>query len=349
CALRLFSDFLLYFTGYIEAQSPFQLPPQTPSSIDSPSELARTLIPSQSVDKKFENKTGGDADLHDQSSRAVHNQDGGLFVNPHGQGLSATQQGIGHVVPPYQAYVESADDSSGDSQPSGDLDGWLSTSEGDGGLNELSRQTAKPSRSQQSNKSPKRKQNYEGSRDPKRLHVEALDGTEVYLGSRSPQLSGTSELQSAPDQSDQTHGQQSDIEEIGQDFHFVASSGTSPTASCSSQQTSSMASPIEDNPSAESNDGFTDFPADLQAKAQMIGGLATREIEWHFFNYMGSLLITCKHRQQSREKVERLSKKEDGPRKKAKEKLEYWLSLGELLAMPVTTTILQTIKSCLNL
>ena len=27
------------------------------------------------------------------------------------------------------------------------------------------------------------------------------------------------------------------------------------------------------------------------------------------------------------------SKKKNGPRKKAKEKLEYWLSLGELLAM----------------
>ena len=48
-------------------------------------------------------------------------------------------------------------------------------------------------------------------------------------------------------------------------------------------------SPIEDNPSSESDDRFADLPADLRAKAQMIGDMETLGDVWHFFNYMGSL------------------------------------------------------------
>lgn len=90
-------------------------------------------MPSQFIEQGDENKSGGDANQHegpfiephDQSSRAVHNQDKSLFVDPHDQGSPATQQGIGHEVPPYQAYVEDVDNSSGHSQPSANLDDWF--------------------------------------------------------------------------------------------------------------------------------------------------------------------------------------------------------------------------------
>lgn len=38
-----------------------------------------------------------------------------------------------------------------------------------------------------------------------------------------------------------------------------------------------------------SNVSFADLPAHLQAKAQMIGDLATQGVAWDFFNYVGSL------------------------------------------------------------
>ncbi|OBT54779.1 hypothetical protein VE04_03468 [Pseudogymnoascus sp. 24MN13] len=220
-------------------------PASTPSNTDMPGEPAPAPVPSKFIKQEVESNSGRDADQHaspfikprDQSSRAVYNQDESLFVDPHDHGSPATQEGGGHGVPPYQAYVEDAEDSSGDSQPSVNLDDWYPSRDGDDRQDgwssgdsqhaahfddllpssdgddrqdgKLLRQGATSSTSQQPNKSSKRKQNFQ---------IKALDGTEVYLGSRSPQLSETDELQSAPDRKDETHGQRPDTSDAGQDL-----------------------------------------------------------------------------------------------------------------------------------
>jgi hypothetical protein len=53
-----------------------------------------------------------------------------LFIDPHDQGSPVIQQGLGHEGRLKQVYIEDANDSeteqtSGDSQPSANLDIWL--------------------------------------------------------------------------------------------------------------------------------------------------------------------------------------------------------------------------------
>ncbi|KFY09645.1 hypothetical protein V492_05415 [Pseudogymnoascus sp. VKM F-4246] len=137
--------------------------------------------------------------------------------------------------------------------------------------------------------SSKRKQNFGDRKNKKRLRIKALDGTEVYLGSRSSQLSETFEVQSAFGRKDETHSQRPDNSDAGQDSGFVASLATSPTTpttlekACSPRQ-----APTEDNPSPERDVAFAVLPAHLRAKAEMIGDIATRGAAWHFFNYIES-------------------------------------------------------------
>ena len=271
-------------------------PASTPSNTDIPGEPAPAPVPSEFIKQEVERNSGRDADQHaspfikphDQSSRAVDNQDESLFVDPHDHVSPATQEGGGHGVPPYQAYVEDAEDSSGDSQPSVDLDDWIPSSDGDDRQDgwssgdsqhaanfddllpssdgddrqdgKLLRQGATSSISQQSNKSSKRKQNFQ---------IKALDGTEVYLGSRSPQLSETYELQSAPDRKDETHGQRPDTSDAGQD---------------SVSRHSSEPPSATELPEGES-DRFKKLPADLRAKLNMIGDESTLAAIMDYVNY----------------------------------------------------------------
>ena len=108
-------------------------PASTPSNTDIPGEPAPAPIRSQFIEQEVESNSDRDADQqaspfikpHDQSSRAFDNQDESVFVDSHDHGSPATQQGAGHAVPPYQAYVEDAEDSSGDSQPLANLDDWI--------------------------------------------------------------------------------------------------------------------------------------------------------------------------------------------------------------------------------
>ncbi|OBT54043.1 hypothetical protein VE04_07614 [Pseudogymnoascus sp. 24MN13] len=280
-------------------------PASTPSNTDIPGQPAPVPVPSKFIKQEVDSNSGRDADQHaspfikphDQSSRAVDNQDESLFVDPHDHGPPATQEGGGHGVPPYQAYVEDAEDSSGDSQPSVNLDDWIPSSDGDdrqdgwssgdsqhaANLDDLlpssdsdDRQDGKPLRqgatssiSQQSNKSSKCKQNFRDRKDPKRLQIKALDGTEVYLGSRSPQLSETYELQSAPDRKDETHGQRPDTSDAGQD---------------SVSRHSSEPPSATELPDGES-DRFTELPADLRAKLNMIGDESTLAAIMDYVNY----------------------------------------------------------------
>ncbi len=113
------------------------------------------------------------------------------------------------------------------------------------------------------------------------------------LGSRSPQFSGSFELQPAPDQNDERHDQQPDILEAGQGCQLIASLATSPRTpkkACSLRQISSMSrSHDEDNPPTEGSSEFAGLPADLRAKAEMIGDRVTLEDAWQFFNYKRTL------------------------------------------------------------
>ncbi|KFY47005.1 hypothetical protein V494_00229 [Pseudogymnoascus sp. VKM F-4513 (FW-928)] len=236
-------------------------PASTPSNTDIPGEPAPAPIRSQFIEQEVESNSDRDADQHaspfvkphDQSSRAVDNHDESLFVDPHDHGSPASQQGGGHGVPPYQAHVEDAKDSSGDSQPSANLDDLLLTSDGD-----------------------------------------AL-------------------------QDDETRGQRLDISDAGQDSGFVASLATSPTTPTTPEKAcSSRQAPTEDNPLAERDVAFAVLPAHLRANSQMIG----------YTDVLFPETITCGGKQQNREKGKKLSKKENGPRKKAKGKLEYWLKSG---------------------
>lgn len=283
-------------------------PATTPSNTDIPGEPAPAPIPSRFIEQEVRSNSDRDADQHaspfiephDQSSRAVDNRNESLFVDPHDHSSPATQQGGGHGVPQYQAYVEDAEDSSGDSQPSANLDDWIPSCDGDDRQDGLSssdsqnaanlfpssdrqdgkllRQGAMSSKSQQSNKSSKRKQNFGDRKGPKRLQIKALD-----LRSRSPQL------QSAPDRKDETHGRRLDTSDASQDSGFLASSATLPSSPTTPEKgCGSRQSPTEHNPSAEYIIIFTDLRADLRAKAQMIGDIKTRAVAWHFFNYIES-------------------------------------------------------------
>ncbi|KFY47349.1 hypothetical protein V494_00019, partial [Pseudogymnoascus sp. VKM F-4513 (FW-928)] len=114
-------------------------PASTPSNTDIPGEPAPTPILPQFIEQEVESNSDRDADKHaspfikphDQSSQAFDNQDESLFVDTHDHSSPATQQGGGHGFPPYQAYVENAEDSSGDSQPSVNLDDLISSCDGD--------------------------------------------------------------------------------------------------------------------------------------------------------------------------------------------------------------------------
>jgi hypothetical protein len=111
---------------------------------------------------------------------------------------------------------------------------------------------------------------------------------EVYLERRGPQPSEPFELQSDPDQSDETHNQQREADQGCRSIASLATSSTTPEKAHSSRQISSISrSYIEDNPH-KSADSFADLPADLRAKVQMIGTIETLGDVWHFFNYMGS-------------------------------------------------------------
>ena len=288
-------------------------PASTPSNTDIPGEPAPAPIPPQFIEQEVESNSDRDADQHaspfiephDQSSRAVDNRDESLFVDPHDHDSPATQKVGGHGVPPHQAYVEDAEDSSGDSQPSANLDDWIPRCDGydsqhaadlddllpssDRQDGKLLRQGATSSKSQRSNKSSKRKQNFRDRKDPKRLQIKALDGTEAYLGSRSPQLSEAYELQSTPDRGDETDSQRPDSPDGGQDSGFSTPSATSPPSPTAPEKAcGSRKSPTEHNPSAEHTIAFADLPADLRAKAQMIGDIKTRGVAWHFFHYIDS-------------------------------------------------------------
>ncbi|OBT87255.1 hypothetical protein VE02_02940 [Pseudogymnoascus sp. 03VT05] len=132
-------------------------------------------------------------------------------------------------------------------------------------------------------------QNFRDRKDPKRLQIKALDGTEAYLGSRSPQLSEAYELQSTPDRRDETDSQRPDTPDADQDSGFSTPSATSPPSPTTPEKAcGSRKSPTEHYPSAEHNIAFADLGADLRVKAQMIGDIKTRAVAWHFFHYIES-------------------------------------------------------------
>jgi hypothetical protein len=70
-----------------------------------------------------------------------------------------------------------------------------------------------------------------------------------------------------------------------------------------------------------------------EPKTRRRKNLPALSVKNRFTNLLFPESLTCNGKQQSKEKGKQVSKKGNGPRKKAKEKLEYWLSLGELLAM----------------
>jgi hypothetical protein len=251
------------------------------SSGDSqPSVNLDDWTPSCDGDDRQDGWSSGDsqhsANLDDllPSSDRDDRQDGKLLRQ--GPTSPTRQQGGGNGVPPYQAYVEDAEDSSGDSQPSANLDDWVPTSDGDDRQDgwsssdsqhaanlddllpssdrqdgKLLRQGATSSKTQQSNKSSKRKPNFGDRKDPKRLRRDTSDAS--------------------------------------QDSGILASLATSPTLPTTPGKAGgSRQAPTEHNPSAEHNIAFADLPADLRAKAQMIGDIKTRGVAWHFFNHIES-------------------------------------------------------------
>ena len=294
-----------------------QTPASTPCNAETPDEASSAPLAFEHITQ--EEELGPDVgqhknknpfvDPHNESSPAIPDQQAQLFINPHDQGSPTVQQGLGHEGRLNQAYVEDANDSeteptSGDSQPLANLDVWLPAHGSDDLRDQdahrdgqLLRQAATPLISHQSDttqyKSPKRKHNFEGSRNPKRMQVEALDATEEEgeLGSRSLQFSGSFELQPATDQNDERNGQPN-ILEAGQGCWLLASADTSltPLVKVSSvQQMSSMSkSPYKVNPPAEGSSQFTNLTTDLRAKVQMIADTVTLRDAWHFFNYMGT-------------------------------------------------------------
>ncbi|KFZ02093.1 hypothetical protein V501_09666 [Pseudogymnoascus sp. VKM F-4519 (FW-2642)] len=215
-------------------------PASTPSNTDIPGEPAPAPIPSQFIEQEVESNSDRDADQHaspfikphDQSSRAVDNRDESLFVDPHDHSSLATQQGGGHGVPPYQAYVEDAEDSSGDSQPSANLDDWIPSCDGDDRQDGLS------------------------SGDSQ--HAANLD--DLLPSSNRQDGLGI----------------------------FSVLSHLATIANNTRESLRLAADTHEHNPSAEHNIAFADLPADLRAKAQMIGDIKTRGVAWHFFHYIDS-------------------------------------------------------------
>ncbi|KFZ03400.1 hypothetical protein V502_10981 [Pseudogymnoascus sp. VKM F-4520 (FW-2644)] len=361
----------------------------TPSNTDIPSELAPPEISSQGIKEEDENNPSSNTNQHGSPLRAVHNQDGSLFVDPHDKGLPALQQGIGRGDPPNQTLLENENGSEtelmgADSQQPAKLDDWLSSSD-DYQDSKLSRQAATSSISHQSNiVRYKRKQKFKQRRNLERLQLKASDRMEVYLESRGPQPSEPLELQSAPDPSDETHNGQREADQDCRSVASLATSSTTPEKAHSSRQISSISrSYIEDNPH-KSADSFADLPPDLRAKAQMIGNIETLGDVWHFFHYMGSQslfakqntlddvpsasssdqrlrnlkngIITLENTNKSTKSMKIVSRvkkrvylaevagkymEETATRKaepkkrreRAKEKLEYWMSLGEPLAV----------------
>lgn len=189
-----------------------------PSNTNIPGEKpAPPEISSQGIKEEDESNPSSRTNQHGSPLRAVHNQNGSLFVDPRDEGLPAPQQGIGHRDPPNQTLLENEDGSEtelmgADSQPPANLDEWLPTGD-DCQDSELSKRAATSSIPHQSNiVRYKRRRKLKRRRNLKRLQVEASDGTEVYLESRGPRLLEPSELQSAPDPSDETHDWQPDID-----------------------------------------------------------------------------------------------------------------------------------------
>ncbi|OBT39126.1 hypothetical protein VE00_10979 [Pseudogymnoascus sp. WSF 3629] len=225
-------------------------PAATPSNTDITGEPAPAPVPSKFIKQEVESNSGRDADQHaspfikphHQSSRAVDNQDESLFVDPHDHGSPATQEGGGHGVPPYQVYVEDAEDSSGDSQPSVNLDDWISSSDGD------DRQDGWSSGDSQ--------------------HAANLDDL-LPSSDGDDRQDETYELQSAPDRKDETHGQRPDTSDAGQD---------------SVSRHSSEPPSATELPDGES-DRFTELPADLRAKLNMIGDESTLAAIMDYVNY----------------------------------------------------------------
>ena len=163
-------------------------------------------------------------------------------------------------IPGEPAPARDVEDSSGDSQPSANLDDWTSSSDGD------DRQDGWSSGDSQhaanlDDLPPSSEADCRGS--------QPLDGTEVYLGSRSPQLSETDEIQSAPDRKDETHGQRPDTSDAGQDL--VSRHSSEPPSAT-------------ELPEEESN-RFTKIPADLRAKLRMIGDESTLAALMDYVNY----------------------------------------------------------------
>jgi len=91
----------------------------------------------------------------------------------------------------------------------------------------------------------KRKHSFEGSRDSKRMHVEATDATEVELGSRSLQRSGPLGLWFTPNQSER-HNQQDEISQAGQDSCLSVAAVTSPAPGAAQPILNSGNIPLEE-------------------------------------------------------------------------------------------------------
>lgn len=182
-----------------------------PSNTNIPGEKpAPPEISSQGIKEEGESNPSSSTNQHGSPLRAVHNQNGSLFVDPCDEGLPAPQQGIGHRDPLNQTLLENEDGSEtelmgANSQPPANLDEWLPTGD-DCQDSELSKRAATSSIPHQSN--IVRRQKFKRRRNLKRLQVR----TEVYLESRGPQLLEPSELQSAPDPSDETHDWQPDMD-----------------------------------------------------------------------------------------------------------------------------------------
>lgn len=66
----------------------------TPPNTNIPGEPAPPEISSQGIKEEDENNPSSNTNQHSSSLRAVYNQDGSLFVDPHDEGLPTPQQGI---------------------------------------------------------------------------------------------------------------------------------------------------------------------------------------------------------------------------------------------------------------
>jgi hypothetical protein len=204
-------------------RKPLPTPASTPCNTDTPSEQAPTPLLSQHIAQEEELDPDDAAPTPLPSNRNTQeevpdpddqaDQHDNLFVDIHDHSSPAVQQGLGKGGrPPNHTYIENIDDSEPEQTGDGsaNLDVCPLTDESDDLRDQdarpdgqVSGQTAALLKYQSDttqNKPRKRQHNFEGSRDSKRIHIEAADATEVELESRSLQCSRPFEHRPGPNQ-----------------------------------------------------------------------------------------------------------------------------------------------------